>query len=55
MALRRIESQYLADLLVASKLVFEQTRECPLWVKSRHYGMSDQCPLYPQKLTFIDE
>src|SRR5215469_5237163 len=25
--------------------------ECPLWVKSGHWGTSDRCPLYPQKLT----
>src|SRR3974390_1283183 len=25
--------------------------ECPLWVKSRHSLMSDQCPLYPRKRT----
>src|SRR6516225_2119912 len=24
---------------------------CPLWVKSRHHGVSNQCPLYPQKRT----
>src|SRR6516165_5645579 len=22
---------------------------CPLWVKSRHRGISNQCPLYPPK------
>ena len=26
-------------------------RQCPLWVKSRHRGISNQCPLYPQKQT----
>src|SRR6516165_7991898 len=25
--------------------------QCPLWVKSRHQGMSASCPLYPQKRT----
>src|SRR6516162_4224699 len=25
--------------------------QCTLWVKSRHRGTSDQCPLYPQKRT----
>src|SRR5215469_5511838 len=25
--------------------------ECPLWVKSRHRGISNQCPLYPRKQT----
>ena len=25
--------------------------ECPLWVKSRHRGISNQCLLYPQKRT----
>ena len=29
----------------------EGTNKCPLWVKSRHRGTSDQCPLYPQKRT----
>src|SRR5262249_2107098 len=24
-------------------------RECPLWVKSGHWGTSEQCPLYPPK------
>ena len=24
---------------------------CPLWVKSRHRGISNQCPLYPKKRT----
>src|SRR5262249_55681705 len=24
---------------------------CPLWVKSRHRGTSNRCPLYPQKRT----
>ena len=27
------------------------SRPCPLWVKSRHRGTSNQCPLYPQKRT----
>src|SRR6516225_2207886 len=27
------------------------SRSCPLWVKSRHRGTSNQCPLYPQKRT----
>src|SRR6516225_10997297 len=26
---------------------------CPLWVKSRHSTTADQCPLYPQKRTFV--
>jgi hypothetical protein len=40
-------------------IVAAQTRtgkggnQCPLWVKSRHRGISNQCPLYPQKRTFI--
>ena len=25
--------------------------KCPLWVKSGHFGVSVQCPLYPQKRT----
>src|SRR5262249_44012814 len=25
--------------------------QCPLWVKSRHWGRRDRCPLYPQKQT----
>jgi hypothetical protein len=28
--------------------------ECPLWVRSGHGGMSDPCPLYPQKRTSGD-
>src|SRR6516162_5261873 len=28
------------------------SRRCPLWVKSRHQGISNQCPLYPRKRTF---
>jgi len=27
---------------------------CPLWVKSRHWSTSAQCPLYPQKRTLVD-
>src|SRR5262249_43322982 len=27
---------------------------CPLWVKSGHFGMSDPCPLYPQKRTLVE-
>src|SRR6516162_8285602 len=30
-----------------------QVRPCPLWVKSGHWGTSEQCPLYPQKRTLI--
>jgi hypothetical protein len=29
------------------------SRRCPLWVKSRHCGISNQCPLYPQKRTWL--
>src|SRR5262249_3414997 len=28
--------------------------QCPLWVKSGHRGISNQCPLYPQKRTLIE-
>ena len=28
-----------------------QAGSCPLWVKSRHWGRCDRCPLYPQKRT----
>ena len=31
--------------------VTQLTQECSLWVKSRHRGTSNQCPLYPQKRT----
>src|SRR5262249_2948767 len=27
---------------------------CALWVKSRHYSASAQCPLYPRKRTLIE-
>src|SRR6516164_5631819 len=27
------------------------SRPCPLWVKSRHRGYLNECPLYPQKQT----
>jgi hypothetical protein len=27
------------------------SRSCPLWVKSGHRGVSNQCPLYPQERT----
>ena len=30
------------------------SRECPLWVKSRHRRGSAECPLYPQKQTLIE-
>jgi hypothetical protein len=36
-------------LCVTAKL----DRQCPLWVKSRHRNSSNQCPLYPQKRTWI--
>src|SRR5262249_2496852 len=26
---------------------------CLLWVKSRHWGTSDRCPLYPRKQTLL--
>src|SRR5262249_55813729 len=28
--------------------------ECPLWVRSRHWSASAQCPLYPQKRTLVE-
>lgn len=28
-------------------------REVTLWVTSRHFGMSDRCPLYPRKRTLF--
>src|SRR5262249_27525770 len=28
---------------------------CPLWVTSGHFGMSDRCPLYPRKRTWISK
>jgi hypothetical protein len=28
--------------------------ECLLWVKSRHRGISNRCPLYPHKRTLIE-
>ena len=27
---------------------------CPLWVKSRHSAVSEQCPLCPQKQTLVE-
>src|SRR5262249_31165023 len=27
---------------------------CPLWVKSRHQGQLNECPLYPQKRTLVE-
>ena len=30
------------------------SRECPLWVKSRHRNSSVGCPLYPRKRTSVD-
>ena len=32
-------------------LIPKRAAPCPLWVKSRHRGTSNQCPLYPQKRT----
>src|SRR5215472_13719792 len=29
----------------------QPNRTMPLWVKSGHWGTSEQCPLYPQKRT----
>src|SRR5262249_11543789 len=40
--------------LSRAQVCFEFARKqavCPLWVKSRHCGISNQCPLYPQKRT----
>jgi hypothetical protein len=31
-----------------------KARSCPLWVKSRHWGTSEQCPLYPRKQTSVE-
>jgi len=31
-----------------------ETAECPLWVKSRHFGLGQGCPLYPQERTLLD-
>jgi hypothetical protein len=31
-----------------------EAARCPLWVKSRHSAVSEQCPLYPQKQTSIE-
>ena len=28
--------------------------QCPLWVISGHFGLSAQCPLYPQKQTLVE-
>ena len=28
--------------------------KCPLWVKSRHFGLGQGCPLYPQERTLLD-
>ena len=30
------------------------TRQCPLWVKSRHRSASSRCPLYPRKRTLVE-
>ena len=30
------------------------SRQCPLWVKSRHRKESAECPLYPRKRTSIE-
>jgi hypothetical protein len=30
------------------------SKQCPLWVKSRHCISSASCPLYPQKRTLIE-
>ena len=38
---------------ITSHFAWQQSfrTECPLWVKSRHWGKSEQCPLYPRKRT----
>jgi hypothetical protein len=38
-------------LEVVSASLGQGGRRCPLWVKSRHCGISNQCPLYPLKRT----
>src|SRR5215469_11492884 len=34
-----------------SQWIAQLSHRCPLWVKSRHFGMSDRCLLYPRKRT----
>src|SRR5215472_12732432 len=43
--------RYLEAMLCIAAVM---RRECPLWVKSRHQGLSARCPLYPRKQTLID-
>src|SRR5215471_5831215 len=36
------------------RIAVEHASRCPLWVKSRHFGMPDRCPLTPQKRTLVE-
>jgi hypothetical protein len=42
---------YTTMLRAALCITANSDCQCPLWVKSRHQGLSARCPLYPQKQT----
>src|SRR5262249_13954170 len=57
---RRLPTDYIRDLRPAEwGLAFilrgnNPRTKCPLWVKSGHSAVSEQCPLYPQKRTLVE-
>ena len=44
----------LSFFLRRKRASFGVQMQCPLWVKSRHTGRSEQCPLYPQERTLVE-
>src|SRR5215470_2277739 len=47
------QEEYVSAANISSKPGRSRGFKCPLWVKSRHRGISNECPLYPQKRTFV--
>jgi hypothetical protein len=47
----RIEYHVIGSRIVPVVTAQGKPLPCPLWVKSKHWRMSDQCPLCPGKWT----
>src|SRR6516164_1336670 len=45
------QEEYVSAANISSKPGRSRGFKCLLWVKSRHRGIFNQCPLYPQKRT----
>src|SRR5262249_51856945 len=50
---RRIRAAIVAGQTVSLEVARSRLDDRPLWVKSRHSAEFEQCPLYPQKRTWI--